>query len=63
MVASFPGPAQLSIVCSPANDGKLGGAWERGYCNGASVNIFDRKNFPSYKYAQKKKIHVANKSE
>ena len=42
VVASFPGPAQvsvtcstgptqLSVACSTASDGKLGGAWERGY--------------------------------
>jgi len=35
-IASFPGPAQLSVACSIASDGtatngKLGGAWERGY--------------------------------
>ena len=36
-VASFPGPTQLSVACSTdklyrtASDGKLGGAWERGY--------------------------------
>ena len=34
-VASFPGPAQLSVTCSNplfhiASDRKLGGAWERG---------------------------------
>ena len=29
-LASFPGPTQLSVTCS-ASDGKLGGAWERGY--------------------------------
>ena len=37
-LASFPGPAQLSVACSTikrghtASDGKLGGAWERGWC-------------------------------
>ena len=30
-LASFPGPAQLSVAFSTASDGKLGGAWERGY--------------------------------
>ena len=30
MLASFPSPAQLSVVFS-TSDGKLGGAWERGY--------------------------------
>ena len=31
-LASFPGPAQLSVACSTvtASDGKLGRAWERG---------------------------------
>ena len=34
IVALFPGSAQLSVACSSdrtASDGKLGGAWERGY--------------------------------
>ena len=31
-LASFPGPAQLSIACNSINsDRKLGGAWEWGY--------------------------------
>ena len=33
VVASFPGPAQLSVAYSTVlavSDGKLGGAWERG---------------------------------
>ena len=34
-LASFPGPAQLFITITAlfrtASDGKLGGAWERGY--------------------------------
>ena len=44
-VASFPGPTQLFVACSTeewedtmlsplfctASDGRLGGAWERGY--------------------------------
>ena len=29
-LASYPGPAQLSIAISTASDEKLGGAWERG---------------------------------
>ena len=32
-IASFPGPAQLSVADTlfrTASDGKLGGAWERG---------------------------------
>ena len=29
-LASFPGPAQFSIIISTTNDEKLGGAWERG---------------------------------
>ena len=28
LVASFPGPTQLSVTCSTASDRKLGGAWE-----------------------------------
>jgi len=39
-LASFPGPAQLSVACSTdwkgprtESDGKLGGAWERGYAH------------------------------
>ena len=38
LIASFPGPAQVSVTCSAvrrvfhtASDGKLDGAWERGY--------------------------------
>ena len=31
-LASYPGPAQLSVTCyHTGSDGKLGGAWERGY--------------------------------
>ena len=31
-LASYPGPAQFSITCyRTGSDGKLGGAWERGY--------------------------------
>ena len=38
-VASYPGPAQLSVTCSTEkrgtnSDGKLGGAWVRGYLLG-----------------------------
>ena len=29
-LASYPGPAQLSVACSTRSDGKLGGAWVRG---------------------------------
>ena len=31
-IGSFTGPAQLSVTCRIASNGKLGGAWERGYC-------------------------------
>ena len=34
ILASFPGPAQLSVAISTASDEKLGGAWERGYSVG-----------------------------
>ena len=30
-LVSFPGPAQLSVTCRTASDGKLGGTWEQGY--------------------------------
>ena len=30
VLASFPGPTQLSVTISTASNGKLGGAWERG---------------------------------
>ena len=30
-LALFPGPTQLSVACSTESDGKLSGAWERGY--------------------------------
>ena len=43
-VASFPGPAQLSVAISTlfrtASDEKLGGAWERGYRSRSRVNNY-----------------------
>ena len=42
-LASFPGPTQLSIACSiQNNNGKLGGAWERGYigpCQNSLITV------------------------
>ena len=40
-VASFPGPAQLSVACSTTSDGKLGGAWERGYYVCVTLRVGD----------------------
>ena len=39
-IASFPGPAQLSIAISTASDRKLNGAWERGQNNGLKEITF-----------------------